>query len=79
MLLPNSRKQELEADKYGLNFAAMAGYNPQEAIPLWERMEKAGGGNKPPEFLSTHPAEGNRIKRLQQQMPTALKLYKPVQ
>lgn len=78
VLLPNSRSQELEADKYGLIFTAMAGYNPQEAIPLWERMEQAGGGNKPPEFLSTHPAEQTRINRLRQFMPTALKYYKPV-
>ena len=78
VMLPFSRKDEFEADKFGLNFAAMAGYNPQEAIPLWERMEKAGGGNKPPEFLSTHPAEGNRIERLKQQMPEALAFYKPM-
>lgn len=77
-LLPFSRKQELEADKLGLIFAAMSGYNPQEAIPLWERMQKAGGGNKPPEFLSTHPAEETRIERLRQLMPEALKYYKPV-
>ena len=77
-MLPFSRKDEYEADKFGLNFAAMAGYNPQEAIPLWERMEKAGGGNKPPEFLSTHPSEGNRIVRLKEQMPEALSYYKPV-
>lgn len=78
VMLPFSRKDEFEADKFGLNFAAMAGYNPQEAIPLWERMEKAGGGNKPPEFLSTHPAEGNRIERLKEQMPEALGFYKPM-
>ncbi|MEJ7736592.1 MAG: M48 family metallopeptidase [Chitinophagaceae bacterium] len=78
VMLPFSRNHEYEADQFGLNFAAMAGYNPQEAIPLWERMEKAGGGNKPPEFLSTHPAEGNRIARLQKQMPEALKYYKPM-
>src|SRR5688572_26286337 len=77
-LLPFSRKQELEADKLGLIFSAMAGYNPQEAIPLWERMQQAGGGNKPPEFLSTHPAEETRIERLRQLMPEALKYYKPV-
>jgi predicted Zn-dependent protease len=77
-LLPFSRKQELEADKYGLIFSAMAGYNPQEAIPLWERMQKAGGGNAPPEFLSTHPSEGTRIERLKEMMPEALKYYKPV-
>lgn len=78
VILPFSRNQEYEADQFGLNWAAMAGYNPQEAIPLWERMEKAGGGNRPPEFLSTHPSEGNRITRLQKQMPEALKYYKPM-
>lgn len=78
VLLPNSRKQELEADRYGLIFSAMAGYNPQEAIALWERMEKAGGGQKPPEFLSTHPAEATRIQKLQALMPEALKYYKPM-
>jgi len=77
-MLPFSRKDEYEADKFGLNFAAMAGYNPQEAIPLWERMEKAAGDSKPPEFLSTHPSEGNRIARLKEQMPEALSFYKPV-
>ncbi|TXJ29260.1 MAG: M48 family peptidase [Chitinophagaceae bacterium] len=78
VILPFSRKNELEADDWGLKFAAMAGYNPQEAIPLWERMEKAGGGQKPPEFLSTHPSEGKRIEQLQKLMPEALKYYKPV-
>ncbi|HMR91485.1 MAG TPA: M48 family metallopeptidase [Chitinophagaceae bacterium] len=78
LILPFSRKHELEADRWGLIFAAMAGYNPQEAIPLWERMEKAGGGQKPPEFLSTHPSEGNRIAQLQKIMPEALKHYNPV-
>ena len=56
----------------------MAGYNPQEAITLWERMEKASNGQKPPEFLSTHPAEGTRIEQLEKYMPEALKYYKPV-
>jgi predicted Zn-dependent protease len=78
VLLPFSRKQESEADEYGLYFAAMAGYNPEEAIPLWERMEKAGNGQKPPEFLSTHPSEGRRIEQLKKLMPQALKYYKPV-
>jgi predicted Zn-dependent protease len=78
VMLPFSRKNELEADDWGLKFAAMAGYNPREAIPLWERMEKAGGGQKPPEFLSTHPSEGNRIAQLEKLMPEALKYYKPV-
>lgn len=77
-ILPFSRKHEYEADRYGLNWAAMAGYNPQEAIGLWQRMEKAGGGQRPPEFLSTHPSEANRIEQLQKFMPEALSYYKPV-
>jgi predicted Zn-dependent protease len=77
LLLPFSRNQESDADEWGLKFAAMAGYNPEEAISLWERMEKAGSGQKPPEFLSTHPSEGKRIEHLKQVMPDAMKLYKP--
>jgi|JI9StandDraft_2_1071091.scaffolds.fasta_scaffold95449_2 predicted Zn-dependent protease len=78
ILLPFSRKHELEADRYGLLFTAMAGYNPQEAIGLWERMEKLSGGQKPPEFMSTHPAEGRRIDQLNKYMPEAMQYYKPV-
>ncbi len=73
-LLPFSRKEELEADKFGLFFSAMAGYNPQEAIPFWQRMAGSGGG-KPPEFLSTHPADDTRIKKLEGIMPEAMKFY----
>lgn len=78
VLLPFSRKQESEADRYGLIWMAMAGYNPQEAIPLWERMEAASSGNKPPEFLSTHPSENTRMTNLRKWMPEALKYYKPM-
>ena len=74
VLLPNSRKQELEADHYGLIFAALAGYNPEEGVPFWQRMGKLGG-NKPSEFLSTHPSDETRIKKLQELMPEALKYY----
>lgn len=77
-ILPHSRQQEYEADKLGLIYAALSGYNPREAIPLWQRMEAQSNGQKPPEFLSTHPAEGNRIARLQEQMPNALKYYRPM-
>jgi len=76
--LPNSRSQEYEADHFGLIFAAMAGYNPREAIPFWQRMSQAGSGSKPPEFLATHPSDENRIARLQGYMDEALKYYKPV-
>ena len=78
VLLPFSRKHELEADRYGLIWTAMAGYNPQEAIGLWERMEKLSGSQKAPEFLSTHPSEGNRIQKLKELMPEALQYYKPM-
>ncbi len=75
-LLPNSRRQEYEADHFGLIFSAIAGYNPREAIPFWQRMS-AIGGSKPPEFLSTHPSDEHRIKQLQDLMPEALSYYKP--
>lgn len=77
-ILPHSRQQELEADRYGLIYTALAGYNPREAIPLWERMAKMSNGQKPPEFLSTHPAEQTRIDQLEKYMNEALQYYKPM-
>ncbi len=74
-MLPHSRSQETEADELGFRYTALAGYNPREAVPLWERMQQAGGGNKPPEFLSTHPSEANRIKHLQAIMDKTIKDY----
>jgi predicted Zn-dependent protease len=74
VLLPFSREHETEADQRGLLYAARAGYNPQEAIAFWERMEAAGGG-QPPEFLSTHPSHGSRIARLREHMPAAMDEY----
>jgi predicted Zn-dependent protease len=73
--LPYSRKHEYEADKLGMVFMAKAGYNPEEAVKFWERMSKAGG-NKPPEFLSTHPSDENRVKELKAFLPKAMKYYK---
>jgi predicted Zn-dependent protease len=78
VLLPNSRNQEYEADHFGLIFAAMAGYNPREAVPFWRRMAAAANSQKPPEFLSTHPTDENRIAKLESYMPEALGYYKPV-
>jgi predicted Zn-dependent protease len=75
VLLPNSRRQENEADHFGLIFAAMAGYDPQEAIPFWKRMA-ALGGEKPPIFLSDHPADAERIQKLQTLMPEAMQYFR---
>jgi predicted Zn-dependent protease len=74
-MLSFSRKHESEADKIGLIFMAMAGYDPQEAPKFWQRMSALSGGQKPPEFLSTHPSDETRIKDLQAAMPEALKYY----
>lgn len=75
VLLPFSREHELEADKLGLIFMAMAGYDPQTAVPFWERMA-AMGGSKPPEFLSTHPSDATRINRIKAALPEAMTYYK---
>jgi predicted Zn-dependent protease len=74
VLLPFSRAHESEADYIGLLLAADAGYDPQEAVRVWQRMQ-ASGGQEPQEFLSTHPGHETRIKRLTEQMPEALALY----
>jgi predicted Zn-dependent protease len=76
VMLPYSREHEYEADQMGLIFMAMAGYNPEAAIAFWERMSKASGGQAPPEFLSTHPADANRIKKIRKALPEAMKYYK---
>ena len=75
---PFARKHELEADRYGLWWMAMAGYNPREALGLWDRMEAASSGARPPEFLSTHPSEGRRRDQLNKYMNEALQFYKPM-
>lgn len=75
-VLPNSRNQESEADKLGVVFMAMAGYNPNEAVAFWQRMSEASkGAQKPPLFLSTHPNDQQRIQDLQNMMPKAMKYY----
>ena len=70
--LPYARKQETQADEFGLMLAAAACFNPQEAIPLWERMDSQSGGQAPPEFASDHPSAGTRIQDLQRLMPKAM-------
>jgi predicted Zn-dependent protease len=78
VLLPFSRKQETEADHYGLIFAAAAGYDPRVAIDFWTRMANLGsGGQKPPPILSDHPSDAQRIQAIRDLMPEALKYYNP--
>ncbi|MET3115273.1 putative Zn-dependent protease [Pedobacter sp. CG_S7] len=75
-LLPNSRTQELEADHLGLIFMSMAGYNPSNAVGFWQRMASASANSaKPPEFLSTHPADGTRIAQIQKDLPEAQRYF----
>ena len=74
ILLPYERAQESEADHIGLILMAKAGYDPREAIGLWQRMEQRGGAT-PPAFLSTHPSHGTRIAQLEQWMPEAWQYY----
>ena len=76
IILPYSRKHESEADYIGMLLSADAGYDPREAVRVWERMQEASKG-QPPEFLSTHPGHGTRIKQLQNWMPEALEHYRP--
>jgi predicted Zn-dependent protease len=72
--LPHSREQEIEADRIGLELMARAGYNPNAAVTLWQKMAKVSGSGGP-EFLSTHPASGSRQQRLQADIPRVQPLY----
>jgi predicted Zn-dependent protease len=72
--LPNSRTAELEADRIGIELAARAGYHPDAAVTLWQKMEKAGGAG-PPQFLSTHPSPGNRQETLKKLGPRMMPYY----
>ena len=74
ILMPFSRVQESEADTYGLNLMARAGFDPRESVNLWRNMSKTNKG-QPPEFLSTHPSHSTRISDLQAQMSNAMQLY----
>ncbi|MPZ43014.1 MAG: M48 family metalloprotease [Betaproteobacteria bacterium] len=73
--LPNSRTGETEADRLGIEIAARAGYNPNAAISLWQKMAKLSGGSGAPEWLSTHPSDQTRIANLQQLVPKMTPLY----
>ena len=72
--LPNSRESESEADRYGVELAARAGYDPHAAVELWKKMS-AADGNGPPQFLSTHPSPDNRIQALNALAPKMMPIY----
>lgn len=76
VMLPYSRRHEYEADELGLIFMAMAGYHPEEAVNFWTRMSELPG-NRPPEFLSTHPVDKKRIQNIQKIMPKVMQYYRP--
>ena len=76
VMMPYARKQEYEADEIGLIVMAMAGYNPQVAVPFWTRMAQNSQGGEVPEFLSTHPTDSKRIARINEIMPQVLTYYK---
>jgi predicted Zn-dependent protease len=77
-ILAYSRQHELEADKLGLVFMAMAGYDPERAVSFWKEMANTGG-SKPPELMSTHPSDERRIAQIQSFLPEAKKYYVPYQ
>ena len=76
-ILPHGRTQESEADHLGLIFMALAGYNPNDAITFWQRMAAAKEGAAPPEFLSTHPSDETRIRKIREAIPEAMGYYNP--
>jgi predicted Zn-dependent protease len=76
-LLPMSRAQESEADRIGLILMAVAGYDPREAITVWERMRAATTGPRKAEWLSTHPADTTRLADIRQWLPEAMRYYRP--
>ncbi|MEM7412636.1 MAG: M48 family metallopeptidase [Myxococcota bacterium] len=70
--LAYGRGHESEADEYGLRLMAEAGFDPRESVPLWRNMDAANQGQRPPEFLSTHPSPETRIADLSRQIPKEL-------
>ncbi len=76
LILPYSRTHEREADRLGLIFMAMAGYDPEAAVGFWERMAKSKDGADLPEFLSTHPASESRIRSIKNNMDEARRYYR---
>jgi len=76
VILPYSRTHESEADRLGMIFMALAGYNPNVAVSFWERMAAQNKGQAPPEFLSTHPSDKTRIEDIKNNLPEAMNYFK---
>jgi predicted Zn-dependent protease len=74
-VLPNSRANEQEADRIGVELAARAGYDPRAAVALWKKMATLSGGGQPPQWLSTHPSHETRIRDLQDYSQRVMPLY----
>lgn len=75
LVLPNSRGDESEADVLGMDYMARAGFDPREAVTLWQNMERLGGGRRPVEFTSTHPSPDTRIRDLNAQLPQVMPIF----
>jgi len=78
VMMPYNRKQELEADRMGLIFMAIAGYLPETAIPFWERMSQQAGSGAVPEFMSTHPSDNTRIAEMRKILPESMEYYNSI-
>ncbi|MGZ5052438.1 MAG: M48 family metallopeptidase, partial [Methylobacter sp.] len=79
VLMPYSRVHESEADTIGVDLMAKAGFDPQQSIGLWQKMERASQGQQPIEFMSTHPSHATRIQDLEKHMPQAMSLFQQAQ
>lgn len=75
VILPFTRQQESEADLYGLDLMARAGFDPRESVDFWQNMQQASEGGAPPEFLSTHPSGETRVRDLRGRMDRATRLF----